>query len=291
MRPADPRTGKLLRWYPRAWRERYGGEMLALIQDTLDGRRPTWRLRAGLAKAGLRERAYQAARTVAAHGPAVNRWVQSAWVASIVAVTPFAIQVPVPPARGWQVTAVFDALLAIGVFTAAAALAAVLVAIPASARFLRAGGWPKVRRRISWAAGATVPAAGGLAGIALSLPAHPTVDMNVSLASLLVLIATALAGTVALGLWASAFSALGRDVKFAPRVRAAEVALRTVISVAGPVTLWTYFIWYNTARSAVPWLVMAVGGLAFSLGVSAPPRIRLAVRRSRRILAAAGRGR
>jgi hypothetical protein len=40
MKPAS-----LLRWYPRAWRDRYGGEPAALIQDTLDEGRPAWRLR------------------------------------------------------------------------------------------------------------------------------------------------------------------------------------------------------------------------------------------------------
>jgi hypothetical protein len=33
----------LLRWYPRAWRERYGEEFLAVVEDTLDGSRPGWR--------------------------------------------------------------------------------------------------------------------------------------------------------------------------------------------------------------------------------------------------------
>src|ERR1700723_3922499 len=55
MRPAN-----LLRWYPRAWRERYGQELLALIQDTLDEGRPTWRLRLGVIAGGLRERVHQA---------------------------------------------------------------------------------------------------------------------------------------------------------------------------------------------------------------------------------------
>ena len=40
MKPAT-----LLRWYPRAWRERYGGELAALIQDDLDEGRSAWRLR------------------------------------------------------------------------------------------------------------------------------------------------------------------------------------------------------------------------------------------------------
>src|SRR5690348_9135046 len=55
-KPADPRLGRLLRWYPRAWRERYGDECLAMVEDTLDGRSPGWRLRLGAARAGLRER-------------------------------------------------------------------------------------------------------------------------------------------------------------------------------------------------------------------------------------------
>jgi hypothetical protein len=54
---------RLLRWYPRAWRERYGEEFLAVVEDTLDGRRPGWRLRLAVAWAGLRERGHQARRT------------------------------------------------------------------------------------------------------------------------------------------------------------------------------------------------------------------------------------
>ena len=40
MKPAS-----LLRWYPRVWRERYGSELVALIQDNLNEGRPAWRLR------------------------------------------------------------------------------------------------------------------------------------------------------------------------------------------------------------------------------------------------------
>jgi hypothetical protein len=55
--PADQALSRLLRWYPRAWRERYGDEFLAMVEDGLDGRRPGWRLRFGVVGAGLRERA------------------------------------------------------------------------------------------------------------------------------------------------------------------------------------------------------------------------------------------
>src|SRR6185437_16931708 len=42
MKPAT-----LLRWYPRAWRERYSAELAALIQDNLDEGRPAWQNRWG----------------------------------------------------------------------------------------------------------------------------------------------------------------------------------------------------------------------------------------------------
>jgi hypothetical protein len=68
MKPAN-----LLRWYPRAWRERYGGELAALIQDNLDEGRPAWRLRLSVIGGGLRERAVR-------HGTPQRR-LSRAWLA------------------------------------------------------------------------------------------------------------------------------------------------------------------------------------------------------------------
>jgi hypothetical protein len=60
MKPRDQDGAKLLRWYPRTWRERYGEEFLAMVEDSLGGRRPGWRLRLNVARAGLREQAIAA---------------------------------------------------------------------------------------------------------------------------------------------------------------------------------------------------------------------------------------
>jgi hypothetical protein len=293
MKDADPRTGKLLRWYPRAWRERYGEEFLALIQDSLDGRRPTWRLRLGVAWAGLCERCYHAARAVksAAERPAVKRWRQTVVVGFLVAAAPVGFKAPIPPARTWQATAAFDLLLATGTFTAASALAGALVAVPAWAGFLQAGGWPKIRRRIAWAAGASVAAVGGLAGLLVAQRSMSFGQLSHSWDYFIGVLATWLPTWGALGLWAFAFSALGRDLKLAPRARAAEVVLGAVAGVAASATVSAYLIWYFTVQFSAPWLLVAVGGLALTLVANGPPRIRRAVRRRRRILAAAGRGR
>jgi hypothetical protein len=104
MKPAS-----LLRWYPRAWRERYGEELLALIQDTLDEGRPTWRLRLGVAWGGLSERAHQAGHAVGTAvkprpGPA--RWGTALVAGLIAAGLPGNLTQPPPQARGWQATAI-----------------------------------------------------------------------------------------------------------------------------------------------------------------------------------------
>jgi hypothetical protein len=52
VKPSEPDAARLLRWYPRGWRERYGEEFLAMVEDSLDGGRPRWRLRLSVAWAG-----------------------------------------------------------------------------------------------------------------------------------------------------------------------------------------------------------------------------------------------
>ena len=163
MKPAN-----LLRWYPRAWRERYGQELLALIQDTLDEGRPTWRLRLGVIGGGLRERVHQAVRA----GKAAAKRAPTTWMVVWVTGTtlgniPWNLKATLPPARAWEKTAAFDALIGVIAFTGFVVLAGGLVAAPAFVAFLRDGGWSKIRRRVAWAAGATLPAGGGLAGLVL----------------------------------------------------------------------------------------------------------------------------
>ena len=217
MKPAN-----LLRWYPRAWRERYGEELLALVQDTLDEGRPTWRLRLGVVWGGLRERGHQAARA----GAAAVKWQARAdlgglmFVAgAIIALLPENLSESPPPARGWQAAAAFDAVLAAVALTGAVVLASGLAALPALVRFLRAGGWPKIRRRVAWAGGATVVAGGALAGLVLVSGSRSPAQLDASLAYLAGLLATGLAIAVAIGSWAIAATAMARHLTLVARVR------------------------------------------------------------------------
>jgi hypothetical protein len=246
----------LLRWYPRAWRERYGEELLTLIQDTLDEGRPTWRLRLGVIWGGLRERAHQAGHGVRTAvkppaGPA--RWGTALVAGLIFAGLPENLAQSPPQARGWQATAALDAVLAAVGLTGAVVLASGLAALPALVRFLRAGGWPKIRRRAGWAAGATVVAGGGLAGLVLVTGSHSAAQLNASWAYLAGVFATGLAVTVAIGLWATTVAATARHLRLAPRVRVAQLMLGDVTPAAVTVVLVTLACWWAVTQTTV-WL-------------------------------------
>jgi len=285
MKPA-----RLLRWYPRAWRERYGEELLALIQDTLDEGRPTWRMRLGVIWGGLRERGHQAGRAGRA---AVKRWAGRGSRPLIVTVglmvisIPANLKTPVPPARAWQATAAFAALAGIVAFTGVCVLASALIDAPAFAAFLREGGWPKIRRRVAWATGATVAAGGALAWLILDLRSMSSAQLNRSLAYLIGALVTTFAIVVALGLWASAAAAIAKQLKLTARAQAAQVLLAAATLTAALAIVPANLIWLAATQSSLLWLVLGVVNLAL-VGTVMPGRIGRAVRRGRRLRAAAG---
>jgi hypothetical protein len=283
MKPAS-----LLRWYPRAWRERYGEELLALIQDTLDEGQPTWRLRLGVAWGGLRERARQARHAGRATvkrlgGP--DQWAQLFMVGTIVTVLPENLWESPSPARGWQAVAAFDAVLAAVALTGAVVLACGLAALPTLVSFLRAGGWPKIRRWAAWAAGATVIAGGGLAGLVLVQGSLSPARLDASWPYVAAFLATGLAMTAAIGLWALAAKATSRHLTLAPRARTVQLILVAVTPTAVTVVLVTLDFWWAATQSPV-WLVGALV-MVGAASVNAWLRVPRAVRRGRRLRAAA----
>jgi hypothetical protein len=284
MKPA-----RLLRWYPRAWRERYGEELLALVQDTLDEGRPRWRLRLGVISGGLRERGHQAGQAMRAAaknwltGP--DRW-WSLFVAGLVLATlPEALTGSSAQARGWQAPAA-DGVLAAVALTGAVVLASGLMALPALVRFLRAGGWPKIRLRVALAAGATVVSGGALVGLSVLSGSRSPAQLNTSWANSFGRLADALAVAVAIGLWAAAAAVMVRHLTLSPRVRAAQLVLGAVTGVTVAVMFIALTLWWSAAQSSVLLLVMAIVNLALT-SVAAPGRIALAVRKGRRLRAAA----
>jgi hypothetical protein len=283
----------LLRWYPRAWRERYGEELLALIHDTLDEGRPTWRLRLSVAWGGVRERGHQAGHVVSAAvkppaGP--ERWAPMLVAGLIAADLPASLKEAASRTRGWPATAAFDAVLAAVALTGAVVLVGGLVALPTLVRFLRAGGWPKIRRRVAWAAGVTVIAGGGLAALA-STPAAVAsgsvsfTQLDAPWAYLIGFFATGLALAAAIGLWAIAATVTARHLTLAPRVRAAQLVLGAVAPAAVTGTLITLSFWWSATQTPfdLVWVVLVLVPAI----ISAWQRIPRAARQGKRLRAAA----
>jgi hypothetical protein len=177
---ARRQTG-LLRWYPAAWRERYGEEFLAFLEDRYGtGPLPLpawWSLLAG----GLRERARHAG-LIGDRVPVTERVragvlvVLAAWTGFVVAAFSFAkfsedfrSASPRVTLSGRGVSSVFihppDPGIASAAFTllevvlglaAVAVVGGAALAVPAFWRFLRAGGWPSIRGHVVRASVATM---------------------------------------------------------------------------------------------------------------------------------------
>jgi hypothetical protein len=263
MAPGDPgagpdgqRLGRLLRWYPRAWRERYGGEFLALVEDTLDGRRPGWRLRLAVAWSGLRERGRQARPAGGQVLPGLARGLAadsgSAFIVAgyLLAILPN--ELGASPARPAGLG--LDVLTALIALAGLALLAGGLAMLPALVRLMRASGRPRIRVEASWAAAATATAGAGLAWIIGWPGTSSLAPLDTPPAYLCVLLATALALTTALDRWTAMAAAVARRLELAPRVRAAERALVAVALPAILIMVGADVVWYSAATSSVFWL-------------------------------------
>lgn len=278
------KSANLLRWYPRAWRDRYGEELLALIQDTLEEGRPIWRLRLGVARGGLSERGHQAKRAAVKRLTTPNPAGTMVVAGLIFASLPANLMTATSPVRGWQVAA-FDALLTAVCLTGAVVAVDGLAALPALVKFLRADGWPKIRRQVAWAVGATAVAGGALASLVLAAGSRSAAQLAASWAYTSGFLGTGMAMAVAIALWATAAAATAKHLALAPRVRAAQLILSAATGVMVTVMLATLNFWWVVTQ-APAWLA---GGLTMLVlaSVDAWLLIPRAVRKSRRLRAAA----
>jgi hypothetical protein len=291
----DPAVAKLLRWYPRAWRERYGDEFLAMVEDDLDGERPGLRFRLSLARAGLRERGHRVRlagqrAALQALSALTGRWWAFFVAGYLFAILPYEFKALSGAAQEWPVTAALAALVAVAVLGGVAVLIGGLLALPAFGRFLRAGGWRQIRRRVAWAAGATAAAGGALAALT-QIPGSMTYDqLSGSGVFFLGAIGTTLLLTAAIGLWANAAKATAKHLDLAVRVRADEMLLAAVTQAAALAMLpFTLFL-TSATQSSLFQLLLGVVALA-TQSVVATSKIRRALRRGRRLRARAARAR
>jgi hypothetical protein len=146
-----------VRWYPPEWRERYGDEMAALLEDTYaTASEVPLRQRASLAWSGLGERARSAGIVGWSRDADVRLrggWllVLSGWAFYIAAGAIFVKSADhwateSPPAGHWVASGGFNVVGVAAVVGCLVVLLAALVVVPAFVRFVRSGGWHEVSR-------------------------------------------------------------------------------------------------------------------------------------------------
>lgn len=215
----------LLLAYPRRWRERYGAELLALLESE-----PlTWRARVNVLRCGLGER-------LRVPGPPPLRvlWAWSLFVIGGMAFqkTSEHWQVVVPPGARGVPTAAFDVVQAAALVGTVAVAAAVALAFPAFLRDLLGGGWTALRRPLLTASGATVVAVAALGALALG--------RNVVAAAVFVVFA--LCSLVA---WTHAAAAAARRL---PPLRA-HTQLALIVGATMPVMTIAAATWFASVNA------------------------------------------
>jgi hypothetical protein len=148
----------LLRWYPAKWRDRYGEEFVALVHDEFGDATPSLRYRAAVACAGLRERVL-ATGLVGRHIDATTRLrsgsllVLSTWTLFVLGGISlqktsehFARAVPLGSRASSQDA--FNTVVFFAVISAVAVGVGTVATFPAVSRFIRSGGWLRVRGHV-----------------------------------------------------------------------------------------------------------------------------------------------
>jgi hypothetical protein len=285
---------KLLRWYPRAWRERYGEEFLAMVGDTLDGRRPTLAIRMDVAWNGLRERARgrtrALGRTAVAFGRRIGRWWAFYLTGWVLASLPAEFGVSLPAATAGRATAVLDAEAGIAALLAAVVLARCVIALPAFGRFIRAGGWPQIRRPVAYAVGVTAAAVGALAGLILVPSPMTFSEWNQSLTYLPGVLVVALLIAAAIWLWARAAATAAGHLDLPPKARTSERVLTAAASNAVSLMMSFLILWLAAVQSSLPMLIFGLSSIALR-GIAGTGQLRGAIRPGRHRRSTASRAR
>lgn len=234
----------LLRWYPPAWRVRYGEELLALLEDELGERRPPAPMAVSLRWAGLRERLHASGLT-GDHRPAADRMraasllVLCAWAACMVAGASFSkasehFAGALPTGSQALPQDAFDAVVALGVLGGCLVLLGAALALPAFRRLVSGyEGRRFVRRHVVRAGALTALTAVAL--VPLSLWAHHLDGSQrngangVNVGALVVWSFMAVAS---LALWTGAAVAVVRRLDLSGRVLRAEALLAVALQVA-----------------------------------------------------------
>lgn len=254
----------LLRFYPRAWRARYGDELAALIMQSSGSRRPPWRVSSDIVLAGCRERLRAAG--IAGDGLTPHDRAQSgvmlvlwAWVLFVlggigVAKVSEHWQAAVALSSRGLPAAAFDALVIAAAIGSLLVLSGIALTCLNLRRFLSAGGWTKVRRPVIRAAILTVLLV--VATILLADWAHHLTNLQRNghdNAYTGVFVLWILLFVACLFSWATATAVTARQIGIRERLLAVETSLAVAVSVAMTVMTVATAVWWGAVAQSAPW--------------------------------------
>lgn len=275
---ADRSAGRLLRFYPKGWRARYGEELRALIVDMTDGGRVAWRMRADVATAGVRERLRGGGIGDARGGGRLVLWAWALFVlaGAIVAKSSEHWQSALPAGGHAAATAAFTALIAIAIVASVLVLAGIALAVPSLVAFLRAGGWPAIRASILTAGALTVVLVAATAALAawahgLTLRARNGHDALYG-AAFLTWVALAAACLLA---WTRAATFTADWLNLSPTTLQLHARLAPAVTFAMATMTAATIVWWAVVAAASP--AALTGGAPSSHASAAVPSLVVAV--------------
>jgi hypothetical protein len=253
---------RLLRCYPPAWRERYGDDLAAYLDDTYPGRLPVCAV-ASLVAGGVCEwvrsaRASTAALPAAARMRAGALMVLAGWASFVVAGSAFAKISE--HYDGWlsdhnrtvpdvAYTVVQDVATACGFIV----VFGLVLAVPALLRLLSSGGWSLIRGHVMRATVATALTAGmtiAVAAWAHRLSAAQRNGGHGGYAAIFLVWAALVALMVAL--WTVAAIATARRLTLSRQVLLAQGALAAAVTTGMLVMLVAVAVWFVAMASSAP---------------------------------------
>jgi hypothetical protein len=261
-----PDPSRLLRWYPDSWRERYGDEFCALLEDQLGGHAPTLRFRLSIARAGIKERAVGAA-IVGRSSSSTERartgvlLVLGAWAVFVIAGASYSklsehFSNVVPAAYRAVPWGAFEVVRSAAFLATALFLIGIVTAMPAFGRFLRAGGWPEIRRCVIPAVAVGGTALAGTVGMVIWAHALSTAQRNGTDPGYgVAFVAWALLIAATICLWTRAAIATARRIRLGRRALALESGLAVAVAAAMCAMTVASAIWWGSMAEHAPWFL------------------------------------
>jgi hypothetical protein len=256
----------LLRWYPPAWRERYGEELVVLMEDQSGERPPTLKVKLSLVRAGLRERVHAAGLVGVQLSPferarAGSLLVLCAWTAFVLAGASFSkasehFARALPVASRAIPEGAFDVVAGLGVLGVILVAVGAVAALPAFFRSVLDGGWSFIRGHLFRAGILTVVTVAAV--IPLGAWAHHLNELQRNGGDGLysgAFVAWALLVAGSLAQWTAVGVVAARKIEFTRRLLQLEATL--AIAVAGTMVVMTAAtaLWWGAMAKDAPWFL------------------------------------